>query len=120
MPVRGERGTAAIESMVAVSFLVTAIPLGLAVMYFSFARVWIDRNAYEALICLSTSASESKCRDDFRASLARVLHIGRLQSLHLQRMPLEAKIDLWFAISDRIRIHHRNSLRLPLEPENAL
>lgn len=117
---RGERGSAIIESMVAMSFLIIAIPMGFTLMYFSFAQVWIDRNSYEALICLSTSAAEGKCRDDFRTALDRVLHIGHLQSLTVQRLPFEAKIDVQFAISEKFRIHHRDSLRLPLEPESPL
>lgn len=113
---QGERGSAAIESLMAIGILSVAIPAGFAVMYFSFARVWIDRNAYEALICLSTSAPESKCRDDFRAAIDRTLHFGRLQSLHLQRLPSAARIDLQFTISPKIRIHHHDLLRLPLQP----
>lgn len=119
MAVHSERGMAAVETVIALTFIIILITGGLGIMYFSFARVWLHRTGYEALVCLATAAPEEKCRSRARAAIGDVLRIGQLKRLHLIRFPSEARLDFHFRISEHVDIHHRDSVRLPLTAESG-
>lgn len=84
---RSERGFATIETLVAMGFVVAFMGAGLATVYLSFARAWLDRSAYEASVCLATDTASTECEREFRKALSNGLPVGDLMYLHLQRSP---------------------------------
>ena len=117
---RNQKGTAALESTFAISVLVPIVISGFTVIYFSFARVWLDRSGYEALICLSTQASQQDCEKNFRRQVDSALPIGSLSNVRLTRTKLRAEIDLRFAVADQNVIHLHVSQTLPLKAGAAI
>lgn len=109
-----EHGMALIESAAALVFVIAFITMALTCMYASFARVWIARCSYEAAICLSTSASELSCKNTLRAAVTRMLPFGSASSPRVSRDAREAHVSLDYTFGEKLRIHHSESLKLPL------
>ena len=120
-PILGNmKGTAAIEATFAISVLVPIVISGFAVLYFSFARVWLDRSGYEAVICLSTSMSQQNCEQGFRKKVGAALPVGSLSNVRLSRTSQKAEIDLRFAIAEQNIIHLHLVQTLPLKTGTSI
>jgi hypothetical protein len=117
---QNQNGTAALESTFAISILVPIVISGFAVIYFSFARVWLDRSSYEALICLSTESSQQDCEKNFRRQVDGALPIGTLSNVRLTRTRQHAEIDMRFAVADQNVIHLHISQTLPLKTRTPI
>jgi hypothetical protein len=113
-PARNQRGSAALETIMTVTTLSLILIGGFTVTYASFAHVWLERAAYETLICLSTRASVSECETKLRESTANGLKIGTLSDLHLDRSKNQARIELKFSLENRVIVRQKQTLRLPL------
>lgn len=116
--VGNEKGSLMAEAALTMVALVGIVSGGLAICYFSFAHVWLERASYESLICLSTSASVSTCESKIRAMIRGGLPFGRLLSLQLERSENLARIDLRFSVYKHATLHLRQNLQLPLRTEN--
>lgn len=112
---RSQSGTANIEATVALPALVILISGALSVFYFSFSLIWIERNSYEAIVCLSTSAPVRDCRERLKARLNHALPIGEIKHLQLRRAPSEARVEISFEVAKALPIKHQVSRRLPLK-----
>lgn len=109
----GHAGTAVIETLASLSFLVPALIGGMSCLYFVFARVWIDRAGYEALICLSTDAPVDDCKAKMMRSNAAALPLGAFVTARLSRTRFEARADVRFEIAGFEIIHYERKQRLP-------
>ncbi len=117
LPILGEAGSMIIESIVSLAAVVTIVSSGLVALYFSFARVWAERSAYEAVICLATSSPIPRCESEFRQRISTVLPFGRIDQLTLRRSAKEASIDLRLKIGTRDVLRLRDARTLPLQPK---
>jgi hypothetical protein len=108
-----KRGSAAVEAAVAFGALALILSGGLVAAYMSFARVLIDRNTYEALVCASSTATRQSCEQKFRASVAHALPVGEIKSFHLVKLSRIARAEVRFAISQYEFIHHSDSREIP-------
>ncbi len=113
-------GFALIETAVTLTTVISLCSSGLLFMYFAFARVWIARNSYEALICLATSSHERTCQRELRATLARMLPFGTVSGLKLSRTSRSARVHLRFAVGNKVILSHDDSLKLPLKARGGL
>lgn len=114
MIARTERGATAIEAVVALSVLAAVITTGLAIMYLAFARIWIERCSYEAMICLASSKPEAGCERDLRHNIRAALPIGDLTHVSLSRTEDRAVVNVRFMMNGSEVIRHRDSRALPL------
>lgn len=112
--IREQRGSFSIEAVATMGTLALIVSCGIGYAYFAFARVWLDRAGYEALICLSTSASVGDCQSDFERTVNSGLPVGQVRDLHLERGPRQAHIGLRFVVGQRELFRHRDSRSLPL------
>lgn len=117
--VRSDQGTALLETSLALPLLIVIVSGLLATIYLSFARIWFERNGYEALICLSTSTQAFRCEQEFRERIADGLPIGWLESVRLTRSRKHASIQASFAVSGTTVFRSRNELVLPLQAEKG-
>lgn len=114
-----QRGSAAIEAIVSATALISIVVGGIGALYVSFAYVWLERAGYEALICLSTTATEGQCTTDLRTGAERALPIGRIGELHLHRTYRQARFDLTFNLNGHDLIRLRDTLKLPLNSSSG-
>jgi hypothetical protein len=115
----GERGSVVIESLFSLVAVVTIVSSGLIALYFSFARVWTERSAYEAVMCLATSSPMTQCESEFRQRVSRALPFGKIDQLSLRKNPKEASIDLRLKIGTKDILRVRDARNLPLEPSGG-
>jgi hypothetical protein len=108
-------GSALVETAVSLVVVITLVSSGFLIIYFSFARVWIARNSYEALICLATTTPERVCQRELRRTLERTLPFGSLSGLDLKRTSRSAKVHLRLTVGNNIILTHDDSLKLPLK-----
>ncbi len=117
---RGQSGAALVELAVAASVLVVIVSGGLAAVYLTFAIAWIERESYEALICLASRRGASHaCEAKMRRRSEAALPIGRFTHLMLVRSADRVRVEARFAIAGREAIRHEDSRRLPLRWEAA-
>ena len=106
-------GSALIETMASIFMLQVLIAAGLAGSYLSFARVWCDRSAYEAAVCLASLTQKSECerrlRNDFR-----VFPVGKLDHLSLDRNSSHTSATFKYELYDRLEVRAHSELSLPL------
>jgi hypothetical protein len=121
-----ERGSMMLESLLATTVLTLVITGGLALMYLCYVRVWIDRTAYEAAICLASSSNIGAdrmvpttfpCEQAARAAVSAALPIGKIKSLLLQRSSSQAQAQarLVFEIEGLPALERIETLQLPLK-----
>jgi hypothetical protein len=110
----GERGFAAVEALTATLFAVTFIGGGLAFTYTFLAHLWIERAAYEASVCLSTSQVQSKCETDLRSTLGNVLKTGSLVRVSLQRSRTSVKTAVVWQTPGGFELRINDERSLPL------
>lgn len=106
-------GSALIETMASIFMLQILIAAGLAGSYLSFAKVWCDRSAYEAAVCLASLTQQTECerrlRNDFR-----VFPLGKIDHLSLNRDSSHTDATFMFELFDKLEVHTHSELSLPL------
>lgn len=112
-----ERGFAAVEALATSALVIVLLGGGIAISYVSFARTWLDRNSYEASICLATDASREDCERRFRRNVERGLPIGRLELSLLERSDHEVSTRGRWKFNDTIDLEFSDQRRLPLRSE---
>ncbi len=110
----GSRGSVTVEATLSMSLLITMISGGLTLTYLCFAHVWLERASYEAVICLSTRASQAACDRKLRAEVGRALPFGQISDVNLNRRPDLASVKLQFSLGGKPLFEQRNSRALPL------
>jgi hypothetical protein len=108
------KGTALVESAIAIGTITLVTSAGLVALYVSFARVWIERSAYEAAVCLAGTAKSHVCERRLRASVGNALPIGTVAKVTLFRTNRTAVVKMRFMIGKRSLIHEEKILALPL------
>jgi uncharacterized membrane protein len=114
---RGERGTATIEAAVSLLLIVSSCSVGLSLVYFCFARVWLDHAAYEAAVCLASQAShtsQAKCATTLKNTISHGLPVGSLEPPNLNATPHTTSVVAVFTVGKKIRLVARQKLSLPL------
>lgn len=109
-----DRGFAALETLVGTGFALLLMGAGLTTSYVSFARTWLDRNAYEAAICLASDSAAHDCERRTRDAVTRGLPIGALDSLHLQRTPARVSVRGRWRLTEDLILSFRDERSLPL------
>lgn len=112
---RSQSGSVLLESAVVSVALSALISGGSLVLYVAFARVWIERQAYEAVVCLASLANASSCERDFRNRVNAALPIGRLSRVQIARTVRSASVVAIFHVAQREIAHARETRRLPLD-----
>jgi hypothetical protein len=110
----GERGSVLIESMTTLLALSLILTTGFAILYLAFARVWLDRQVYEGLICLASTARTNDCESILRRRVAFALPMGELSHVHLARTSYDASVRFSFFIFGRRGMQFEDQRRLPL------
>ena len=75
----GQRGSAAIETLIAAPIAALVITTGSSLLYLSFAKAWLARSAREGAVCLVTPASKAECRFKLRRTLEIGLPFGKFE-----------------------------------------
>lgn len=114
MRLHTEKGSVAVESTVTLLVFSTIISSGFAVLYVSFARVWLDRQVYETLICLASTARTHSCERALRQRVELALPIGELRRVDVSRTSRRVDVRLGFHLRDFKLIDLEDSRRLPL------
>ena len=109
-----DRGSAAVEALAGTGFIVAFIAAGLIAAYVSFARSWIDRNAYEASVCLATDTPRLECERRFEASLESGLPIGELRRVALARHSTSVTVRGRWAFASAVTLRFDDRRGLPL------
>lgn len=107
-------GFASIELAIVLLFYAGVVSALLGLAYCSFAKVWINRSAYEALVCASGDASLYECRTQFKMRVKRFLPFGDTLKNKLTRTKKRATIEFMFSISEYLRINEFQQITLPL------
>jgi hypothetical protein len=113
---KNERGSALIEALPATAVLSLLISGGIALGYFVFAKVWLTRSAYEASICLSTSAPTQDCESHLKNDVGGALPIGTIGRLHVTRNQSEVRVEFDWQLTDEFKLHIEDERELPLHP----
>ena len=109
-----QRGSTLIEAVTAMATLCALVSGGFSISYLTFARVWLERSAYEAVVCLATSASVEDCERRLTDSTGTALPLGRVSKLELRRNPRSAEVALRFSLLGQEVIRLRDKRALPL------
>ncbi len=107
-------GFASFELAIVLLFYAGVVSALLSLAYFSFAKVWINRSAYEALICASSDSTLYQCRAQFKNRVKRFLPFGDTEKNKLTRTKKKATIDFTFTISEHFKINEFQQINLPL------
>ena len=106
-------GSALIETMASVLMLQVLIAAGFAGSYLSFAKVWCDRSAYEASVCLASTTQQKECEQRLRKDF-RIFPMGQLDHLTLDRTSGHTRAAFVFKLFDKLEVRAHSELALPL------
>ena len=112
---RRQAGSVMVESLIASLAISTLVAGGSLVTYVIFARVWIERQAYEALVCLGSLANEFECEREFRFRVETALPFGEASRVRLKRSSRRATISASFRLAGKEIAHADDSRTLPLK-----
>lgn len=110
-----ERGSALIEASVTLALSTTLAISGLTILYLGFARVWVDRNVYEALICLATDSPVRACEDALRTTIQGALPFGGIARVQMNRVRERVQVEIEFRIQNHIVLKRKDSKALPIQ-----
>ena len=90
----GQRGQAAIETLIAAPLVVITIAIGGFLMYLCFAKTWMTRSAREAAACLVSTANKSRCRQRLEGTLKTGLIFGRTEILVFRTSESGSRVEV--------------------------
>lgn len=114
LQIENQKGSAAIEATFAILFFSILIGAGFLALYLPYARTWIHRSSYEAMICSSTKSSLSLCRKQLKMRLKTGLPFGKIQGLSLKKTNSSSDIRASFTLFDATVLEIEDHLDLPL------
>ncbi len=113
-----QNGTAALESVLTLPILGILIFGSSGILYMSFAKIWLDRAAREAAVCLASPSPPNRCRVRLESTLGAGLPIGRTEILVFRsdRRGSQVSLQLQFDRSRRYgqRISAHSTFRKPI------
>ena len=109
-----QRGSVAVESTVTLLVFSIILTGGFFILYLAFARVWLERQTYETLVCLGSTTRPDDCERALRLKVRLALPIGHLESVQASRTSSRAEVRLSFAVLESKIIRLGDSRRLPL------
>lgn len=111
-------GSATVESVLTIPIIGILVLGGSGILYMSFAKIWLDRSAREAAICLASPSPPNRCRSRLESALNAGLPIGRSEILVFRsdRTGSQVSIQLHFDRSRTSgqRIFATSTFRKPL------
>ena len=113
----GDKGIYMVEFLTTFTVLALVIPSFLAVIYLGVARVSIKFILKQAGVCLSYEKSISTCRTKTKRLSQRLLPLGRIQTLRLNRSEGLATVSLDYSLADKFYLSDHYTINLPLKAD---
>ncbi len=120
--IRNSDGFALIEFIATMTFCLAALSVMLFATYAAFSRLWLNRAAYEASICLSTPAVVFSCEKALRESTAKALPVGRIEAVSLSRRSHEVQTRFRWRLNSEFFLSIEDIRHVPLlgDPSKAV
>lgn len=109
-----QRGFALVESIATLTFCSAALLVMLSTTYAAFAKMWLDRAAYETSICLSTPATTLICERTLRETTAQALPIGHVENVILSRGRHEVQTHFRWRFTPALALRVEDIRAVPL------
>lgn len=112
-----QNGSTTLESVLMVPILGILILGSSGILYMSFAKIWLDRAAREAAVCLASPSPPTRCRVRLESTLTAGLPIGRTKILVFtsDRTGSRVSLQLDFDRSQRSgQIYANSTFRKPM------
>jgi hypothetical protein len=94
MSLRSQRGSTLVEAVLAAPLIGMVIVACAVLIYLSFAKVWMNRAAREAAVCLASPSPPSRCRARLTNTLRLGLPIGRIEIREFQNTRYQTRVSL--------------------------
>lgn len=94
MSLRNQRGSTLVEAVLAAPLIGMVIVACAVLIYLSFAKVWMNRAAREAAVCLASPSPPSRCRARLTNTLRLGLPIGRIEIREFQNTRYQTRVSL--------------------------
>lgn len=108
------RGSTTVETAVSLLFVAMTVSTGLSLSYLVFAKIWMERAAYEMVICLSTESTTTACEQALKTQTKFALPIGRLGRVSSSRSRRSASVRLSFLLNEQEIFRVVDKRKLPL------
>jgi hypothetical protein len=112
---RTEAGFSTIEVIVIASFVSVFLVVATSTVYFTFARNWLERSAYEANVCMASHAEIHVCKRELRQSTSTALPFGEIKNLELHSSSNEVRTRAAFWVGEREIFKIEDARRLPFQ-----
>lgn len=104
-----QNGSAVVESMLSIPIVGFLVIGGSAILYLSFAKVWLNRGAREAAICLASPSPPNRCRNKLESTLKAGLPFGQTEITVFRSDRSGSKVSLLLHFDRFAKGHPRNS-----------
>ena len=104
-----QKGSAAVESMLTLPIVGFLVIGGSAILYLSFAKVWLNRAAREAAICLVSPSPPNRCRNKLESTLKVGLPFGQTEITVFRVDRSGSKVSLLLHFDRFAKSHPKNS-----------
>lgn len=94
MSLRSQRGSTLVEAVLAAPLIGMVIVACAVLVYLSFAKIWMNRAAREAAVCLASPSPPSRCRARLTNTLRLGLPIGRIEIREFQNTRYQTRVSL--------------------------
>lgn len=98
MSLRNERGSTLVEVVLTAPLIGMAVVACAVLLYLAFAKIWMNRAAREAAICLASPSPPSRCRNRLENTLKLGLPIGRIEIREFQNSRFQTRVSLQMSI----------------------
>ncbi|MBN8539582.1 MAG: pilus assembly protein [Deltaproteobacteria bacterium] len=112
-----QNGSTTLESVLMVPILGILILGSSGILYMSFAKIWLDRAAREAAVCLASPSPPTRCRVRLESTLTAGLPIGRTKILVFKSDRTGSRVSLQLAFDRSQRsgqIYANSTFRKPM------
>jgi len=107
-----QRGSALIEGLTTMTFMVVVTGAILTAGYAVFARAYIEHQSEQTLYCLAENEPLGQCRWRLRRAIARALPYGAIGRLEVTKRSSYWEVEFTWTLSKfTFRIHKSLSLR---------
>lgn len=104
-----QKGSAVVESMLTVPIVGFLVIGGSAILYLSFAKVWLNRAARESAICLASPSPPNRCRNKLESTLKAGLPFGQTEITVFRADRSGSKVSLLLHFDRFAKGHPKNS-----------
>lgn len=106
-------GFALVEALVSAFATLAIVGGGITVSSLAFSRLWLQRSAYEAAICVASIASVD-CESEFRLSVQAALPFGELDKFRIVKSTKQIEVEIIWKLAGEIPIKVERSVSIPL------